>query len=470
MLDFNDEINKNLLDLCPENTELYLVGGYIRDILLQKSNYDRDYMVKGQSAIEFAQKAADLFQSYLVVLDKTHDIARVVMPDKKHTLDFAGCVGKDVYSDLANRDFTLNAIACPVEDKGCKLIDPFNGIKDIKNKIIRTLAEKNIIDDPVRLLRAFRFAAQFDFKIEEKTLEFIKKHHKLINNVAFERVNTELIKFFDSDDSAKNLSLMKDTGLLFEIFPEIVPQKDVPPNLHHHLCLIDHSIEVVRQVEVQVKIFPDWVKEHIYKDFSTNIRTISLLKIAALLHDLGKPATWTIEENGRHRFIKHEEVGAELAVDLLKRLKFSKNASEYIRMLIKNHLYPSQLIREGLDKISEKALMRFFRRITDNTPDLLLLALADRLSAKGPEITEETIEKNIQGTYIILEKYRESKEEVKTLPRLVTGKDVMREWDIPEGPTVGKILRELKEEQISGNINTRKEALEFIKNFSKKKG
>ncbi len=470
MLNFNDEINKNLLALCPENVELYIVGGYIRDILLKRPCYDRDYVVKGQSAIEFAQKAAGLLQGYFVMLDKTHDIARVVMPDKKNTLDFAGCVGADIYSDLANRDYTLNAIACLVENENSELIDPFNGIKDIENKIIRTLSEKNIADDPVRLLRAFRFAAQFDFEIEENTLNFIKKHHKLINNIAFERVNTELIKFFNSENSAKNLSLMKDTGLLLEIFPELAPQKEVPPNLHHHLYLIDHSIEIVRQIEINIKTFPDWAKEHIYREFSTNIRTVSLLKIAALLHDLGKPAAWTIEEDGRHRFIKHEEIGAEMAVDLLKRLKFSKNAAGYIRMLIKNHLYPSQLIREGLDKISEKALMRFFRRITDNTPDLLLLALADRLSAKGSEITEETLEKNIEGTYMLLEKYRESKEEVKTIPKLATGKDAMQLLEISGGPYIGEVLNALKEEQISGNINTREEALEFIKEFSKKKG
>jgi len=469
MLNLNNEINRKLLELCPEGVEIYVVGGYIRDILLNRECYDRDYTIKGMSAVEFARRAADLIEGHFVLLDKVHDIARVVMPDKKNYLDFAGCVGGEINTDLANRDYTINAIACRVEDRNCEVIDPFNGRNDIENRVIKAISEENLVDDPLRLLRAFRLAAQFGFTIEINTLELIKKHHKLINNVAFERVNAELIKLFESENSADNLVLMKETELLFEIIPELIPQKQVPPNRHHHLYLIDHSIEVVRQVETQLKQFPNWAQKHITREFSTNIKAISLIKTAALLHDLGKPDTWTIEEDGRHRFIKHEEVGAEQAIELLKRLKFSKNASNYIRLLIKNHLYPSQLIREGIENISDKAIMRFFRRINDNVPELLLLALADRLSARGPEITEKTIGKNLSGTYELLEKYKQSQEEIKSLPKLLTGKDVMEILDVPRGPFVGKVLKSLKEEQLSGNINTREEAEEFIKTFKNKK-
>lgn len=469
MLNHNNEINEKLFELCPADVEIYIVGGYIRDILLERECFDRDYSVLGMPAIEFAKLAASRFDGHFVELDRVHDIARVVMPDKKNYLDFAGCVGGNINTDLANRDYTLNAIACRLNDHKCELIDPFDGKNDISNKTIRAISEKNLTEDPLRLLRGFRLAAQFGFEIEKNTLELIKKHHKLINNAAFERINTELLKLFETKNSAYNLILMKDTEILFDIFPELLPQKDIPPNLHHHLCLIDHSIEVVRQVEVQLKNFPKWARELINREFSTNIKAISLLKIASLLHDLGKPATWSIEEDGRHRFIKHEEVGSEQAEELLKRLKFSKNASNHIKLLIKNHLYPSQLIREDINKVSEKAIMRFFRRMTDNTPELLLLALADRLSARGPEINEETIKKNIKGTYFLLEKYRESQEEVKTLPKLLSGKDVMEILGIPRGPYVGKVLKALKEEQIIGNICTKEEAKAFVIKFSRKK-
>ncbi len=456
MLQFNDEININLLSICPPDAELYLVGGYIRDILLQRECFDRDYAVKGFSAIEFAKKAAELLGGTFVLLDEIHDIARVVLPDKINTLDFAGCVGKDIYSDLLNRDYTINAIACELKPEGDEIIDPLNGSEDIKNGLIKAIAEKNFVDDPLRLLRAFRFAAQFGFIIEERTLELINTHCKLINNVSAERINVELMKLLASENAAKNLVLMKNTGILFEIFPELIPQKNVPPNLHHHLWLIDHSIETIRQVENHIN------------DFPVPTEKIAILKLSALLHDIGKPSTWSIDENGRHRFIKHEDVGSEMVVDVLKRLKYSKKDIKHVSLLVKNHLYPSQLIREGIENLSEKSIMRFFRKINDDVPELLVLALSDRKSALGPEITRDIVERNTNGIYKLLEKYKDAQEEVKTLPKLASGEDVIRILGIAKGPQIGRVLKALKEAQISGDISTQGEALEFIKSLNYK--
>lgn len=449
----NDDLNKKLLELCPEGAKIYIVGGYIRDILLGRECFDRDYTVKGTSAIEFAKKAAGLVSGSFVLLDKEHDIARVVMPDKLNTLDFAGCVGTDIYSDLANRDYVLNAMACRLQKDGCDLIDPFCGKQDIENRIVRVIGEQNLIDDPLRLVRAFRMAAQFDFIIEEKTLELIKKHAGLINNVAMERVNTELMKMLSSGHAARNLILMKNTGLLFEIFPELTPQREVPPNRHHHLWLIDHSIETVRNIEKNIR------------DFPIETQQVGLLKLAALLHDLGKPATWSIDDEGRHRFIKHEEVGSEMIPEVLKRLRFSKKDIRHVSMLVKNHLYPSQLIREGVETLSDKALMRFLRKIGEHVPELLILAMGDRLSARGPEITEEIVEKNVSGIYALLDRFEKASEEVKHIPKLASGEDVMRLRGLPKGPEVGKVLKALREAQIPGDVNTREEALAFINNY-----
>lgn len=497
---YEDEINKKLLELYEEGTELFLVGGYIRDFLLNKECFDKDYAVKGEGAISFAGKAAKAFDGYFVLLDKEHDIARVVMPDKKNTLDFAGCVGQNILTDLKNRDFTINAIACKIEKGKSELIDPLNGIEDLNNKIIRTISEENIIDDSLRVLRAYRFAAQFGFYIENKTLKLIEKHKSLITMVSIERITQELIKLFEGDFAGENLYLMNNSGLLDEIFPELIPQRKVPPNLHHHLGLLEHSIECVRQIEIlisqtvilseqseredlkqqsysdshamalpslrmTIKNFPDWAKEHLYREFSSGIKAISLLKLATLLHDIGKPSTWQIDEEGRHRFIKHEELGSEMVLDVLKRLKFSKNTMKYIAKLIKYHMYPSQLLHEGIENLSEKAVMRMFKRIGDDMPELILLAMADRLSAKGSEITDEIVEKNIQGLYFLLEKYKKSQEEVRTIPKLTDGNEVMEILKIPPSPILGKILKDLNEAQISGDVNTREDALEFVKGY-----
>ena len=460
-----NEINLKLLDLCAKGTELYLVGGYIRDVLLGKECFDLDYAVKGEPAINFARKAAEVLEGYFVLLDEGHDIARVVMQDKITILDFAGCVGQDIVTDLKNRDYTINAVAQKVEkDKEGELIDPLSGIEDLKNKTIRAVSEENIIDDPLRILRAYRFAAQLNFSVEEKTSELIKKHKLLINNVSVERITQELIKLFEAEKAGEQLYLMKESRFLDEILPELTSQRNVPPNLHHHLRLLDHSIESVVQLEQEIKKFPNWAKEHFNREFSQGIKAISLIKLTMLLHDLGKPSTWQIDEEGRHRFIKHEETGSEMVFEVLKRLKFSKNSMKYISNLIRYHMYPSQLLNDGIENLSEKAMMRMFRRIGEDIPELILIAMADRLSAKGPEITDEIVNNNINGLYFLLEQYKKAQEEVTKLPKLADGKDVMEIHKLSASPEVGRILRDLKEAQISGDIRTREQALLFIKN------
>ncbi|OGI17245.1 MAG: hypothetical protein A2287_09340 [Candidatus Melainabacteria bacterium RIFOXYA12_FULL_32_12] len=464
----NEVINKILVSLCSENTELYLVGGYIRDLILDRRGYDRDYAIKGESAAEFAKKAAEFFNGYYVLLDKDFDIARVIMPDKKNTLDFASCVKQDIYEDLARRDYTINAIAYRIDGEKSGLIDPHNGANDINNKIIRAISEQNLIDDPLRLLRAFRFAAQLNFNIEDKTLNYIKTHKSLINRVSVERINVELVKLFESNHTAVNLDLMKNIEFLDEILPEISIQRKIPPNLHHHLGLLDHSIETVKQLEINVQDMPEWVKERLNQEPAANIKLVSLLKIAGLLHDIGKPSTWQIDELGRHRFIKHEEIGAEQAVDILKRLRFSKNSIKYMTKIIKYHLYPSQLLKSD-EEVTEKAILRMFRKIGEETPEILLIAMADRLSARGPEITENIVNNNIKGLYWLLEKYKESLEKEEALPKLLSGHEVMEILDLPRGTEVGRVLKALKEAQISGDVNTKEEAINFAKGYEYKK-
>lgn len=458
----NNEVNQLISSFCVDGTEIYIVGGYLRDVLINRDCYDRDYIVKGSSAIEFAKIIADKINGHLVILDEEFDIARVVLEDKINTLDFAGCLNNNLIDDLSRRDFTINSLAMRLDCHKFEIIDIFGGQNDIKNERIKAISETNIIDDPLRILRAFRFSAQFGYEIDETTIELIAKHASLLEKPAPERISAELIKLFEGKYAGKTLNLMKELKILDIIFPEISAQRDVPPNLHHHLCLIDHSIESVFQIEQIITSLPDWVKAHLMAEFSPGIKKISYLKLAALLHDLGKPQTWTIDEDGRHRFIKHEEVGSELAEPVLKRLKLSKNALKYITKLIKHHLYPSQLIKDK--DVSEKAIMRFFRRIEEDVPELIILAMADRFSAIGPEITDDIVNENINGLTVLLDKFNEIKGQI-VIPKLVTGQDVMMTLNIPASPKVGKILNAVKEAQINSEIFTREEALEYIKSL-----
>ncbi|MDD3150455.1 MAG: HD domain-containing protein [Candidatus Gastranaerophilales bacterium] len=465
------EENKEIIDILNgvknPDTQIFLVGGYIRDLILEKFCTDRDFVVLGENAVNFAKKVAEKVDGYFVLLDDKNDIARVVMPDKINYLDFAACVGSSIEEDLARRDFTINSIACSFSDNEAQIIDIFDGIDGIKNKIIKTCNINNLKDDPLRILRAFRFAAGLDFKIDDKIHAFIKENKELLNKPAKERVNVELVKLFEGKYCSKILAQMKNNGLLYLILPELEKQEKVPPNLHHHLKLIDHSIETVRQIELLENTLPDWVQEELNSEFVNGIKKIALLKFSALIHDIGKPQTWIIEEDGRHRFIKHEEIGVEIATPILKKLKFSNNAIKYITKLIKHHIYPSQLIRPD-DEVSQKAIMRMFRRLEDDTPDVIVIAMADRLSAKGSEITDQIVQANLDGLIELLEKYKTAKETIKNLPKLISGNDVMEILQIQPSPTIGVILKQIEEAQLAGEITTVEQAKEFVEKHTEK--
>ena len=260
---------------------------------------------------------------------------------------------------------------------------------------------------------------------------------------------------------------MKDIELLDEILPEISIQRKIPPNLHHHLGLLDHSIETVRQIENNIHDMPQWARERLNQKPAANIELISLFKIAGLFHDFGKPSTWQIDELGRHRFIKHEEIGADQVVEVLKRLRFSKNAIKYMTKIIRYHLYPSQILKQD-EETTEKAIFRMFRKIGEETPEVILLAMADRLSARGPEISEDIVNNNIKGLYWLLAKYKESLEIQEALPKLLSGHEVMKMLNLPRGPEIGRVIKALKEAQISGDITTKEEAINFVKGYEYK--
>lgn len=456
----NKDIISEITPLLNQNAELFIVGGFLRDLYFNKESFDMDFIVKGQNAIDLARDFADKTNRYFILLDEEFEIARVVDRDKIHYFDFARCENDDIDLDIARRDLTINALCLKVFPNE-ELIDKYNIISDFENKIVRAISEKNLLDDPLRILRIYRFASLLGFKIEKETLNYTKEHATLINNVSKERILTELFKLFEGTNSAKYLQLMKDCGLLYEIFNILKREAQIPPNTHHHLCLIDHSIETVHQAELKIMQSPDFVNEKLNSYQSNGIKYLSLFKLACLLHDVGKPDTWTIEENGRHRFINHDFVGAELLKPILKEMKFSKAQIKYITTLVRNHIYPSQLAREEAE-VNEKAVFRMFRKLEDCTIDVLILAMADRLSAQGPAITQEMTQNNLNLLNKYLYMYKDFLETAKPLPKLLDGNEISEILNIPKGKELGNIIKQLQNAQLAGEIITKDDAITYI--------
>ncbi len=451
----NDELLKKIISFSPD-TNIYLVGGCIRDFILNKENHDKDIIAACSDVEQYARSLADNLEATFITLDEENKIYRLVLKDKTNYIDIAAVIGKNIQEDLKRRDFTINSVA--VNLHSMEILDINNGLNDLKNKIIRGISDKNFSDDPLRLLRAYRFHANLGFDIDEHLQTILNKNFQTLKNVAVERINAELLKLFEGEFTHKTLALM-DKNLEY-FFPIVKEVKKIPPNSHHHLPLFEHSIETMRQVQMFYNKSNDIIKTHLKP-------RLGLLKLGAFLHDIGKPQTWTIEEDtGRHRFIKHDDVGSKIVVPTLKSLNFSKKQIAYTAALIKNHIYPSQVISSHGDL--KKTFMRYIRKTDDMAIDIIAVAMADRLSARGKEITEEIVKQNIDGLTKLLNFYLEIKDSLEPLPVLLDGNEIMAKFGIKPSPQLGKIISALKEAQISGEVNTKTEAKNFVEEFLKK--
>ena len=396
----NDNVLQQITPFL-KDVESYLVGGYIRDLLLDKSSPDRDIIILNSNVESLAKKIANSINATFIELDKDWGIYRLVLPDKKNYIDFAKAIDNNLEKDIKRRDITINSIAYDINNKS--FYDPNGGINDLKNRVIKGISEQNFVDDPLRLLRVFRFQSTLGFEIEAFTRNLITKHCGLIKNPAKERINTELLKLFEGTNTTKALKGLDDAHMLELIFPFICELKKIPPNSHHHLDLFNHSIETVRQIEQIITALPQKALDILNSQPYGNIKKIAYLKIGAFMHDIGKPSTWTIdEESGRHRFIYHDSRGADIAPTYLKQLCFSKKQISYIKTLIKNHIYPS-----NVNIANDKSIMKFLRKMNDDTVDILVLAMADRLSARGHDITEAIVTQNLHQLDTLMAKYFE---------------------------------------------------------------
>jgi putative nucleotidyltransferase with HDIG domain len=446
----SDIINQKIFAFGKDSSiKLYLVGGHLRNLLMGIDKEDRDYVVEGKGAWNLAKKLASVLNGSFVGLDQERDIARIVIEGR--TLDFSGTLGKSIEEDLERRDFTINSIAWSPE-RG--FIDPFHGMKDIEQRIIRAIKKENMSEDPLRLIRAYRFGAELKFDIEPRTSEIITELSYLIPNVSGERISSEFFKILEFPHSFDYIFIASESKVLEAIFPELTPTRDIPPHGKHNLRVFDHSLDVVRCIEVIIPKLPDWVIVHLQEEVSYGISRLSVLKLGGLLHDIGKPLTWKITSNGRHRFIGHGRAGAELIDQISERLKLSKNVIGVLKALVRSHLRPLHLIESvHLDK---RILYRSLSYLGQDSVDITVLAMADTLSIGGTE--EEKIKK--QGLLLeILEDFRS----YRIIPRLLTGDDLIKIFNIEQGPQIGKILKALKEAQAIGEVRDKEEAIEYVK-------
>jgi len=449
-----------------KQVSLYLVGGFLRDLLSDgrpglEAAKDLDFAVLGMPAVDFGRLVAERFNGHYVLLDDVNDVARVVIDDGP-TLDFAGCQGGSLGADILRRDFTVNALAFDPA-KPDELIDPTGGLADLKAGVIRAVGPTVLTDDPLRLLRAYRFACLLDFDLEPATREQIKANIHLLPTVARERINYELFTMLDCPNVGRLIHEMGDVGLFEAIFEELTATHKVTANSYHHLPLFVHSLETIPQLEARMAELPDFARQSLAQEVAVGVSRLAVSKVSAILHDIGKPDTWVITEEGRHTFIGHDKVGANMIRVTAETQKWPKAVARMVERLVLWHLRPGQLFHTG--DPTQKALKRFYRTVGDDVPELMLLSFGDLGATRGPGLTgpdRERLEKNLVE---LLNGYAVYKEECKKLPKLLTGNELMKLLGIAPGPIVGEILAALGEAQELHEVLDRSQAEAFVRNY-----
>jgi len=466
--------------LAEQGVKSYLVGGFVRGALLGRGTADIDIAVAGD-AVEIAPKVASALGGRFVLLDKVNRVGRVVIVDReapsgRWELDFATFQGS-IEGDLAQRDFTIDAIAVDLKElaKDVHLIDPFNGRADLKEGVIRAVSETTFQADAARLLRAVRLAAELGFSLDSHTETLIRGNCRLIAGVAGERVREELLRLLSASHSERFLPYLDELGLVTAIIPELVEAKGVKQPKEHFWDVFDHSIETVIAVDFilheggwqyagdEVLAVIPWsesLARHFSREVSHGSTRRVLLKLAALLHDVSKPQTRAIAEDGRMRFLGHGKLGAGVVAGILERLRFSSKEIKLVEVMVREHLRPGQMSQGGLP--TRRAIYRYFRDTEEAGIDILFLSLADHLATRGPKLDLAGYKEHARMVEYVLTQHFEQ-ERVTIPPKLVSGHDLINTFDLSPGPKIGKLLEAVREAQASGEIATREEALSYIR-------
>lgn len=482
---------ENIKNILPAGQELYLVGGAVRDMFLNRISPDLDFALPS-SGISFARKTANELKADFLVLDEERDTARVIVTQEDGSrtfLDFSSYrSGGTLEADLRARDFTINAIAYDMHSDS--ILDPLDGAKDIRAKVIRACSPASISDDPVRILRAVRQAAGFGFQIDKSTRAQLKEGAVGLARISPERVRDEIFKILQGPKPDASMRALEMLGVLPHIMPELTAMKGVEQSPPHVFDVWTHTLSALASLEdilsslrigynaeqtndmltglltLRLGRYREQFADHFSKALNADRSVRSLIFFATLYHDVCKPQTKTIDENGRIRFFNHDVKGAEVAAERGRSFNLSNDEIERLQAIIMNHMrihfFATRLEGEKQTP-SRKAIYRFFRDSGRTGIDLILLALADVRATQSTHLTQDTWIAYLDVARLLLENYWEHPEEVVAPPRLLDGNELMKELELKPGPLIGQLLEMIREDQAAGKIENKEQALVFAR-------
>lgn len=473
----------------PEDTPLYLVGGAVRDALLGRPTHDLDFTTPGD-ALQIAVLVGDRLGGAYFPLDEEHPTGRVVLrleDQGRMLLDFARFRGPDLEADLRARDFTINAMAVDVRAPQ-QLIDPLKSVADLHHKVVRACSPQAFTQDPLRVVRAVRFATAFQLRILPETRALMRPAVPLLDQVSAERLRDELFRILAGRKPGSAIRALSYLGVLVSGLPELEALKGLKQPPPHIGDVWSHTLRTLERLEVLLEVlgpvhdpeahadivtglasgklgrYREQLSDHMATALTPDRPLRPLLFLAALYHDAGKANTREVDAQGDIRFHDHPRVSAELVARRARALHLSNQEIQRLTTVVRHHMRPL-LLTQTRTAPTRRAIYRFFRDTGPAGVDICLLALADTLATYGPTLPQKRWEDQLSVTRALLAAWWEHHQHQVAPPPLLRGKDLIGALGMQPGPEIGYLLEALREAQACGQVQDRDQALQFARQW-----
>ncbi|HEX7245023.1 MAG TPA: HD domain-containing protein [Solirubrobacterales bacterium] len=448
-----------------DDVGVWIAGGAVRDAALGLAVDDLDLAVSGDP--EAVVKAiAREGGGHAFELSAEYATWRVVAADGSWQVDATALRGSTIEADLAERDFTIGAVAVPLV--GGEPIDPFGGLADLDRRLLRAVGERSFAADPLRLLRAARLVAGLDLEVDPATAALARAEAHRAGEPAGERQLAELRQLLGGPDPLRGMALLDELGLTPAVLPEVEALKGVEQGPNHHLDVHGHTLAVLeRTLEVEADLGrfggerAEELRALLAEPLADEMSRGTALRFGALLHDIGKPATRS-EQQGFVTFVGHDRDGVAIVGGICERLRASRALTRHLQDLTLHHLRLGFMVHEA--PLPARRVHEYLRATDPVSVDVTLLTVADRLSARGsgPFATEEAIEAHLALARDMLAAALDWRRDGPP-PPLLRGDELAAELGIPQGPALGELLEEVEAAQYAGEVADRQQAVEYLR-------
>jgi tRNA nucleotidyltransferase/poly(A) polymerase len=442
--------------------EAHFVGGCVRDVRLGRPVTDVDVVVPGDPA-PAARRVARATGGSPFALSEAHGAWRVVLDGR--TVDVTARRGGDIVADLGERDFTVNAMAIPVAGPEGDVVDPFGGLGDLSGRRMRLVSERVFTDDPLRLMRLARIAHELGFEVDADAERAAQRDAHLADRAAGERIYAEMRRLIAPDHPDAAIRLLDRLGVLDVVLPEATAMRGCEQSPFHHLDVFEHTLQVL-DAAADISAHPGhYLPRHaeslgraLDETVGDELDQRTALRLAVLFHDIEKPSTRTVSQDGRIGFMGHDRKGAETTGRILKRWRAATSTIRFCALLVAEHLRLGFMVHDR--PLDRRDAYRYLRATTPYTEASIVVSLADRFATRGVRARQSYVRAHAETADELLSVVAELEREER--PPLLRG-DEIAELTGAEGPRIGELVDALAEEQAAGTVRTRDEAVAFVR-------